>query len=67
MSQRLTHDPCSFISQSVLQSLYFCKSDKTPKKTKNQCHFFRHVTSGIHWKTFAAFCYDLLQANAMRV
>ena len=34
----------------VLPSLYLCLSDENPLKSrKNQCQFFRHVTSVFHW------------------
>ena len=41
--------------------IYMLKQQITPKKLKNQCQFFRHVTNGIQ------FSYASLQANAKRV
>ena len=61
-SQRFTRDQCPLISRckrkiaiySVLQSVFLCLSDeKTLQKRKNQCQFFRHVTSVFYWKIFA--------------
>ena len=47
--------------------IFMLKRWKTPKKSKNQCHFFRHVTSVFHWKNLPQSSYVSLQANAMGV
>ena len=45
----------SAMQKSVLQTLYqlMLKRQITPISRKNQCQFFRHVTSGIHWNISA--------------
>ena len=35
--------------------IFMLKRWKTPKKSKNPCEFFHHVTSVFHWEIFARF------------
>ena len=45
----------------------YAKATNNPKKLKNQCQFFGHVTGVFHWKIFSTFSYASSQTNDIRV